>query len=69
MPPSLQEEDTGTALARCAPTGIDCYFDNVGGDASVAAVKRLNHGARVAVCGAIHLYNATSVPAYLASKV
>jgi NADPH-dependent curcumin reductase CurA len=42
-----------TLLAQAAPNGIDVYFDNVGGDHL--------HG-RVAMCGAISMYNATDAP-------
>ena len=39
------------------PTGIDVYFDNVGGDILDAALARLARGARVVICGAISQYN------------
>jgi hypothetical protein len=46
-------------LARAAPEGIDVYFDNVGGDHLEAALASLRMRGRVAMCGAIALYNAT----------
>lgn len=47
-------------LKAAAPDGVDVYFDNVGGDHLRAAIARLNVGGRVALCGAISQYNATS---------
>ncbi|MEU9335728.1 NADP-dependent oxidoreductase [Streptomyces sp. NPDC048290] len=46
-------------LAAAAPDGIDVYFDNVGGDHLEAAIGALNLGGRIAICGAISVYNAT----------
>lgn len=45
------------ALSKACPQGIDCYFDNVGGDITDAVMQHLNMNARVAVCGQIALYN------------
>ncbi|EKM58340.1 uncharacterized protein PHACADRAFT_252595 [Phanerochaete carnosa HHB-10118-sp] len=36
---------------------LDVYFDNVGGDILDLALRRLNQGARVALCGGIAAYN------------
>ncbi len=38
-------------------TGIDVYFDNVGGDHLKAALSLLNLHGRVAMCGAVSRYN------------
>jgi NADPH-dependent curcumin reductase CurA len=46
-------------LARAAPEGIDLYFDNVGGEHLEAALGALRRHGRVAMCGAISVYNAT----------
>lgn len=46
-----------SALKTTCPDGIDIYFDNVGGEISDAAIKLINHGARIVVCGQISLYN------------
>ena len=60
------------SLAKAAPKGVDCYFDNVGGEMtaavlasmntrysvySVYSVYSMNTRGRVAVCGAISHYN------------
>ncbi|MEU9118921.1 NADP-dependent oxidoreductase [Streptomyces sp. NPDC048506] len=49
-------------LRRAAPTGVDVYFDNVGGDHLEAAIDALKPHGRVALCGAISGYNATEPP-------
>ncbi|WP_441248091.1 NADP-dependent oxidoreductase [Kitasatospora sp. McL0602] len=53
-------EDVRKALRVHAPTGIDVYFDNVGGEILDAALACLAMHARVVICGAISQYNATS---------
>ncbi|MBV8432263.1 MAG: NADP-dependent oxidoreductase [Solirubrobacterales bacterium] len=49
-------------LRDAAPDGIDVYFDNVGGEHLEAALFALHRYGRVAMCGAISVYNATSPP-------
>ena len=46
-------------LLGAAPDGIDVYFDNVGGDHLQAALHALRPFGRVALCGAISVYNNT----------
>ncbi len=53
--------DMSGALADACPHGIDCYFDNVGGPITDAAIENLALGARVAICGQIAQYNDTDV--------
>jgi NADPH-dependent curcumin reductase CurA len=45
-------------LDRLAPNGIDVYFDNVGGDHLEGALSRMRDFGRIAMCGAISIYNA-----------
>ncbi|HLI82880.1 MAG TPA: NADP-dependent oxidoreductase [Bryobacteraceae bacterium] len=44
-------------LKELCPTGIDVYFDNVGGPITDAVMQLINTKARVAVCGQISEYN------------
>jgi NADPH-dependent curcumin reductase CurA len=46
-------------LKAAAPKGIDCYFENVGGEVLDAALRRMNPFSRIAVCGLISQYNVT----------
>jgi len=46
-------------LKAAAPNGVDCYFENVGGEILDAALRRMNAFSRIAVCGLISQYNAT----------
>eukprot|EP00058_Branchiostoma_floridae_P022693 XP_002608183.1 hypothetical protein BRAFLDRAFT_90402 [Branchiostoma floridae] len=45
------------ALKEAASNGIDCYFDNVGGDFTTAVLNHMNQSGRVAIVGGISTYN------------
>jgi NADPH-dependent curcumin reductase CurA len=49
-------------LKAAAPKGIDVYFENVGGEILDTVLMQMNLFGRIAVCGLISAYNATSVP-------
>lgn len=49
--------DYTAKLKEICPSGIDCYFDNVGGAISDAVFPLLNVFGRVSVCGQISMYN------------
>ena len=51
--------DLKSAIYKACPDGVDIYFDNVGGEISDAVLANINKHARIAVCGAISLYNDT----------
>lgn len=54
------ENNIEASLKSIAPTGIDCYFDNVGGRLSSDVMKAMKMQGRVAVCGAISTYGGQS---------
>ena len=54
--------DIAAALKEAAPKGVDCYFDNVGGDLSSTIINQMNDYGRVSVCGAISSYNEANLP-------
>ena len=59
---------TEDALKEAATNGIDCFFENVGGPASTDVVKKMNLNGRIALCGAISVYNdekSTMVPSFI----
>ncbi|HZP91806.1 MAG TPA: NADP-dependent oxidoreductase [Burkholderiales bacterium] len=45
-------------LKAACPSGVDCYFENVGGEVLDNAFRVLNPFSRVALCGMISDYNA-----------
>ena len=46
-------------LKAACPDGVDCYFENVGGEVLDTVFRQLNAFSRVALCGLIADYNAT----------
>jgi len=59
---NYKTEDVPSALRKHCPKKIDIYFDNVGGAILDAALAQIAVGARVAICGAISIYNAAELP-------
>ena len=47
-------------LKELCPSGIDCYFDNVGGAITDAVLPLLNVRARMSICGQISQYNSAN---------
>ena len=54
--------DLEASIASACPSGVDVYFDNVGGDISDAVISQINKNARIIICGQISLYNAITQP-------
>ncbi|MGA0569508.1 NADP-dependent oxidoreductase [Variovorax sp. VNK109] len=52
--------DVRAGLKEYCPSGVDIYFDNVGGDILDAVLARINRKARIVICGAISQYNNTT---------
>lgn len=48
-------------LKKSAPDGIDCFFDNVGGEFSVTVLENMRSLGRVSVCGIISKYNTNQI--------
>lgn len=52
--------DLKASLTTHCPSGVDVYFDNVGGDILDTVLTRINKRARIVICGAISQYNNTT---------
>ena len=46
-------DNLSSCLNQIAPNGVDCFFDNVGGEQFDAVMENLNINARVVICGTI----------------
>ena len=57
---NYKTQNVSAELARLSPTGVDCYFDNVGGPVTDAVFENLALKSRVAICGQISQYNAAT---------
>jgi NADPH-dependent curcumin reductase CurA len=51
-----KSEDVSARLRELCPSGIDVYFDNVGGDTLDVALAQLALRGRIVLCGAIAAY-------------
>lgn len=54
---NYRTQDVASAIEAACPDGVDCYFDNVGGEITEAVMPYFNDFARMAICGRISEYN------------
>ncbi|KAI0227789.1 Prostaglandin reductase 2 [Lamellibrachia satsuma] len=54
---NYKTDDIDKKLTELCPSGIDVYFDNVGGDISDSVIKQMNKNSHVVLCGQISQYN------------
>ncbi|KAJ8923379.1 hypothetical protein NQ315_001937 [Exocentrus adspersus] len=59
---NYKTDDITKKIKEYAPNGIDCYFDNVGGEITSMILCHMNHFGRIAVCGGISGYNEKDIP-------
>jgi NADPH-dependent curcumin reductase CurA len=57
-----KHDDLAAQIRAAADSGIDVYFDNVGGEMLDTILPQLNKHARVPVCGVLSHYNAAGEP-------
>ncbi|XP_071477865.1 prostaglandin reductase 2-like [Diadema antillarum] len=58
---NYKTEDVSLRIKECCPSGVDIYFDNVGGNISDSVIEQMNEGSHIILCGQIAMYN-TSTP-------
>lgn len=59
---NYKTDEVARKLKEFAPDGIDCYFDNVGGELSSIVIGAMCLFGRIAVCGSVSTYNADEEP-------
>jgi NADPH-dependent curcumin reductase CurA len=59
-PSDPSKDPVREGLKQHCPTGVDVYFDNVGGEILDHVLARLARKARIIICGAISQYNNTT---------
>lgn len=56
---NYRTENVRDAVKALVPSGVDIYFENVGGDLLQIALDNMNTYGRIVLCGLISQYNAT----------
>ncbi|KAH9487593.1 Prostaglandin reductase 1 [Bulinus truncatus] len=56
---NYKKTNVSEAIKEFAPDGIDCYFDNVGGEYALTVLDALRPYGRMCCCGQISRYNTT----------
>jgi len=60
---NYKKQNVSEALKEGAPDGIDCYFDNVGGEMTITVIQKfMNRFGRIACCGSLSVYNSVGIP-------
>lgn len=59
---NYKEQPYLPALKDAAPKGVDCVYENVGGDHLDSVLALMNRFGRIALCGVIANYNLTEAP-------
>ncbi|KAH8802521.1 oxidoreductase-like protein [Xylogone sp. PMI_703] len=54
---NYKKEKPANALKRLAPSGVDIYYENVGGEHLEAALDAMNNFGRIVACGMVSQYN------------
>lgn len=54
---NYKSESVADMLKKYAPNGVDCYFDNVGGELSSIVIHQMREFGRISVCGSISSHN------------
>ncbi len=56
-----RDPDLAQKLVAQTPQGVDCYYENVGGETLEAVLPRINDHGRIAVCGMIAWYSGKGI--------
>ncbi|XP_015123548.1 prostaglandin reductase 1 [Diachasma alloeum] len=54
---NYKTQNVEAELKKVAPNGVDCFFDNVGGEIASTIIYQMNAFGRVSICGSISAYN------------
>nr|CAH7767684.1 unnamed protein product [Callosobruchus chinensis] len=66
---NYKTQDIKAELKKLAPKGVDCYFDNVGGETTNNVMVNMNIFGRISMCGAISGYNGAPGKSFLSTIV